>query len=51
MSARDTCYDNALTERLFHSQKVEDMDGPEASAWNEMRAIALECIEVSYNRT
>ncbi|NCU32886.1 MAG: IS3 family transposase [Candidatus Moranbacteria bacterium] len=50
MSKKGDCYDNACAETFFHSFKVEWIYGEKFTGYDDLRASALEYIEIFYNR-
>lgn len=50
MSAKDNCYDNACTESIFHSLKVECPHGERFRSRAQMRETMFEYVETDYNR-
>lgn len=50
MSAKGNCYDNACAESVFHSLKVEAIQGERFAPREHMKQTVLEYIETDYNR-
>jgi len=50
MSAKGSCYDNAVAESFFHSLKVEAIHGERFQTREQTRQTVFEYIEVDYNR-
>jgi putative transposase len=50
MSGKGNCYDNAVTESLFHTLKVELVHDAKFKTREEARAAIFEYFEVFYNR-
>lgn len=51
MSKKGDCYDNACSERFFHTMKVEAIHGELFPTRNSMREVVFQYFKTDYNRT